>query len=108
MTVNRYEFEDYGALEESGRYVTYEDYEELESAYKAAMLTISQITDVVGTSDTLSISQQVAELAAGKDTFLQIALSEVAEHFDMLPNAGTREWDAVKLSCMNKLREIFG
>jgi len=37
--------------------------DEARTAHKAALLTISQITDVVGTSDTLSISQQVAEMA---------------------------------------------
>lgn len=62
MTIQRYHSwnsED----DEDGHYVAYDDYAELESAHKAALLTISQITDVVGTSDTLSISQQVAALA---------------------------------------------
>lgn len=45
-----------------GAFVKYEDYAELESEHKAALLTISQITDIVRSSDTLSISQQVAEL----------------------------------------------
>ncbi|EPO4108699.1 hypothetical protein ACUADT_001092 [Enterobacter cloacae] len=31
MSVNRYEFEDYGTNEPDGRYVTYEDYSELEA-----------------------------------------------------------------------------
>ncbi|MGY5366516.1 hypothetical protein ACXGQP_03990 [Enterobacter oligotrophicus] len=31
MIVNRYEFEDYGTNEDDGRYVTYEDYAELEA-----------------------------------------------------------------------------
>ena len=63
MTIQRYHSwnsED----DEDGHYVAYDDYAELESAHKAALLTISQITDVVGTSDTLSISQQVTELAS--------------------------------------------
>lgn len=63
MTIQRYHSwnsED----DEDGHYVAYDDYAELESAHKAAMLTISRITDVVGTSDTLSISGQVAALAS--------------------------------------------
>ena len=31
MSVNRYEFEDYGTNEDYGRYVTYEDYAALEA-----------------------------------------------------------------------------
>lgn len=31
MSVNRYEFEDYGTNEDDGRYVTYEDYAALEA-----------------------------------------------------------------------------
>ena len=50
MSVNRYEFEDYGTNEPDGRYVTYEDYSELEQKlaesqreFRAADATIENL-----------------------------------------------------------------
>ncbi|MCT4705870.1 hypothetical protein MUA03_08115 [Enterobacteriaceae bacterium H16N7] len=89
MTIQRYHSwnsED----DEDGHYVAYDDYAELESAHKAALLTISQITDVVGTSDTLSISQQVAKLVrrcsalAAENDWLKYGIAEACDEMEEL------------------------
>lgn len=67
MSVNRYEFEDYGTNEDDGRYVTYEDYAALEArclelaaenaGMKQAITTHSQSThfcEVCGKDDPCS------------------------------------------------------
>lgn len=48
MSVNRYEFEDYGTNEDDGRYVTYEDYAALEArcaALAAELQTVKAMND---------------------------------------------------------------
>lgn len=78
MTVKRYDahtnIDDFKAdwhEKKDGPMVRYDDYaallkerDEARTALSSAMLTISQITDVTGTSDTLSISGQVAALVS--------------------------------------------
>lgn len=66
--VARYDFCHLGSGECSvmddgdGSFVHYDDYAKLESDHKSAMLTLDKIVELLGTSDKLSISEQVAAL----------------------------------------------
>lgn len=65
MSVKRWEFDvNYGgmAVDVGGDFIHVKDYAKLEQEHKAAMLTISNITKLLGVSDAMSVSEQVAEL----------------------------------------------
>lgn len=48
MSVNRYEFEDYGTNEDDGRYVTYEDYAALEARCAALAGLFGDVKEIFG------------------------------------------------------------
>lgn len=68
MSVNRYEFEDYGTNESDGRYVTYEDYDALESRCAALAAENACLKQ--------SIEEVVEAFETGTDGVLATAVDE--------------------------------
>lgn len=116
MSVNRYEFEDYGTNEDDGRYVTYEDYAALEARCAALAAELNAVlTDraviledldntcfEIGMQRGEKVAAYPAPTVANHDAFLaEVRASAIPEGYVLVPQEMHLSSEAMEGICFH-------